>query len=462
MVAILALAALVAGGCGSRRSQDDLAAAAGARAAAGTDAAALDGALDGVDAVAGEGAVGDDAGPVGGNERAGTGVDAARGPGTAAPDAAGARTAPAGAAAPAAGAPIRIGVVGTMSGVGGTQLASTRAVQAWAQARNRSGGVNGRPIEAIVVDDGGDPARFRAALQDLVERRNVVAFVGALTGFSISEGAVKYLEEKRVPIIGGDRLSAMWNTSPMLFPQASAGDAVIWNHSVNTARLAGKGAAVGWVTCQEAQICRDADRLWQQYLPALGLQVKYRATVSVAQPGFTAECASARQAGVQVFLLGTDSNSTRRIATDCAKQGYTPRFGVLQTSDEMAAEPALDGGFYGSATFPWVLDDSPATKEFAETMKRYAPNVTLSAHAASGWVAAKLFERVAGGLGTDVTTPRLLEALWKLENETLGGLTAPLTYVKNKGAPPTYCYFGMVITGRAWEAAPREMLCRAP
>ena len=115
------------------------------------------------------------------------------------------------------------------------------------------------------------------------------------------------------------------------------------------------------MACQEAQICKDADRLWQQYLPQLGLNVRYRATVSVAQPGFTAECAAAQQSGVDVFLLGTDANSTRRIANDCAKQRYTPKFGVLQTSDEMAREPALDGGFFGSATFPWVLSDTPAT-----------------------------------------------------------------------------------------------------
>lgn len=468
-VAAVCALALVAAGCGSRRSAEDIAAAAGAVPPGAALTVVTDTDADGAPAPVAQGTEAGTA--TDGSQSAGTpaaGVAAAGAPrGASSPGAASRSGGPAtGAAASgttAAKAPVRIGVVGTMSGVGGTQLGSTKAVQAWAQARNRAGGIDGHPIEVIVVDDGGDPARFRAALQDLVERRGVIAFVGALTGFSLSEGAVRYLEEKKVPIVGGDRLSAMWNTSPMLFPQASAGDAVIWNHSVNTVRIAGKGTAVGWVACQEAQICKDADRLWQQYLPALGMETKYRSTVSVAQPSFTAECASAQQNGVKVFLLGTDANSTRRIANDCAKQGYRPRFAVLQTSDEMAAEPALEGGFFGSATFPWVVGDTPATKEFRDTMATYAPGVDLSAHSSSGWVAAKLFQTaVTGRLGDTPTASQVLEGLWALRGETLGGLTSAITFSRGKGAPPSYCFFPMIIAGEKWTASPREQVCRAP
>jgi branched-chain amino acid transport system substrate-binding protein len=357
---------------------------------------------------------------------------------------------------------IRIGVVGTLSGVGGTQRGSARAVQAWAQWRNANGGVNGHPVEVLVVDDGGDPARFRSALQELVEQRGVIAFVGIPSGFTMTDGAVAYLEGKRVPVVGGDRLGAAWNASPMLFPQASAGDAVIWNHIVNTHRLGGDGAAVGWVTCQEAQICRDADRLWQEYAPALGLEVRYRAQVSVAQPNFTAECTRAMQAGVEHFILGTDANSIRRLASDCARQGYHPSFGVLQTSDEQAREPALDGGYFASATFPWVARSTPATREFQEVMQTHAPNVELSAHASSGWVAAKLFERAARDLGEPATSEQVLEGLWSIRDDTLGGLTSALTFRREEPAPSRYCFFAMQMRSGAWALDSEELRCRAP
>ena len=363
----------------------------------------------------------------------------------------------------AKGSPIRIGVVGTMSGVGGTQKASVAAVQAWARATNDSGGLAGHPVEVLVVDDGNDPARLRAAVQQLVEQRGVIAFVGLLGGFTLSQGVVDYLESKRVPVVGGDRLSTWWQTSKVFFPQASAADALIWLHMANTARLAGKGAPIGWLSCQEAQVCKDADRLWQPNAAQLGMDVRYRAQVSVAQPSFTSECLRAQRAGVEWFLLATDANSIRRIASSCEQQGYHPRYAVLQTSQEMAQLPALDGGYYGSSTFPWVAAASPATAEFHRVMKRYAPDVELSSHASSGWVAAQLFAKAAAGVGAQPTSAQVMQGLWRIKDDTLGGLTSPLTFVPDKPAPARYCYFPMELRKGAWVATGGSApLCQPP
>jgi branched-chain amino acid transport system substrate-binding protein len=235
-----------------------------------------------------------------------------------------------------------------------------------------------------------------------------------------------------------------------MFPQASAGDGLIWIHMANTRRLAGAGASVGWLTCQEAQICRDADRLWNVYAPQLGLQKKFSDSVSVFQPDFTAQCLRAKNAGVKWLLLGTDANSIRRIGASCEQQDYHPRYAVLQTSDEMGQERGLDGGYYAASTFPWVATDSPARREFHAVMSRYAPDAVLSAHATSGWAAAKLFEKVARRIGAPFTSARLLEGLWSIRNETLGGLTPSITFRRNSTAVPEYCYFPLELRQGRW------------
>src|SRR5690349_3798847 len=52
--------------------------------------------------------------------------------------------------APAAhGAPIRIGSVGTLSGLGTAQRGTVVAVQAWAQWINEQGGLKGHPVEVF-------------------------------------------------------------------------------------------------------------------------------------------------------------------------------------------------------------------------------------------------------------------------------------------------------------------------
>lgn len=93
-------------------------------------------------------------------------------------------------------------------------------------------------------------------------------------------------------------------------------------------------------------------------------------------------------------------------------------------------------------------------------MNRFGTGEPLSAAAAQGWVSAKLFERVAAGTGT-LTSEGILEGLWSLSGETLGGLTAPRTFAREEKTPDVRCFFVMKLTGGAW-TAPRgsELICR--
>jgi branched-chain amino acid transport system substrate-binding protein len=111
-------------------------------------------------------------------------------------------------------------------------------------------------------------------------------------------------------------------------------------------------------------------------------------------------------------------------------------------------------------TFPYVLADSPATEEFRSTMSRFGTGEPLSAAAAQGWVSAKLFERAARG-AEPLSSERILEGLWSLSAETLGGLTAPRTFTREQKTPDVRCFFVMKLTGGAW-TAPRgsELVCR--
>jgi branched-chain amino acid transport system substrate-binding protein len=54
---------------------------------------------------------------------------------------------------------IPVGVVGTFSGPEGTTTGSSKlAIEAWADAVNAAGGINGRQLQLYVEDDAGNPA----------------------------------------------------------------------------------------------------------------------------------------------------------------------------------------------------------------------------------------------------------------------------------------------------------------
>jgi branched-chain amino acid transport system substrate-binding protein len=77
--------------------------------------------------------------------------------------------------------PLRIGFIGGLSGrVADLGEAGRNGAQIAVDEFNQAGGINGRPVELIVRDDGQSPEKAIAAMNDLVDMR-VAAIVGPMT-----------------------------------------------------------------------------------------------------------------------------------------------------------------------------------------------------------------------------------------------------------------------------------------
>lgn len=107
-------------------------------------------------------------------------------------------------AAPAfaqSGPPIRIGAVLSVTGpasfLGDPE---DKTLRLYVNRINQAGGINGRPIQLIVYDDGGDANRARTFATRLVEDDRVVAMVGGTTtGTTMAMRPV--FEDARIPFI---------------------------------------------------------------------------------------------------------------------------------------------------------------------------------------------------------------------------------------------------------------------
>ncbi|MEA3018715.1 MAG: branched-chain amino acid transport system substrate-binding protein [Actinomycetota bacterium] len=428
---------VTASGCGSRRAESDLLAAASTRTGAAAHAAAP------------------------GATSAGAGSPASPG---SAPSGSGTSPLVAGAArgvdtgpSPSAGAtgslrPIKIGNVGIYSGIAG---ASTRnglgAIRAWEQTVNAHGGVAGHPVQVVVADDGGDPAQSAAARKRLVEEEHVVAFVGNMD-FLTGGNFVAYHTQTRVPVVGGVGPSWYYD-SPFYFPQ------VTFTPPLFTAALAAiadqvPGATkLATIVCVENRAsCTDAGKAWAAEAPGFGQQIVYQAQVSTTQPDFTGECSAARSAGATVLLLALDASGTQRLAQSCSRQGYHPRLAGLLGSQSLADGPLLDGLMLPSPSFPWTSKSDPPRQAFATAMATYAPNAELDLLATQVWTSAVLFARAVELAGPKdvITNEDVLRGLWSMHGETLGGLTYPLTFTQGQPAAKKVCYFLMVIAGGKW------------
>lgn len=357
-------------------------------------------------------------------------------------------------ATPESSTPITVASVGTLSGVAGAVLGQVpKGAQVWAKWVNRRGGLNGHPVNLILYDDGGDPARHRAQVQDAVERRSAVAFVAsaeALTGHS----SVEYINDKRVPVVGVD-LGETWPaSSPMYFPQSSFGDAFNRSSPLSTAQqvLREGKRKLGTIVCAEAQGCADLDRIWNEMAAQVGFKPVYRAKASLAQPDYTAECLAAKNAGVQTFFVLLDTASLGRLSAQCARQLYRPTYAIVGqgVEDHLKKNSNLEGTVAFSPVFPYIQSGTPATDEYQAAFKAFAGSLTSGPGPTLGWTSGKLLEKVGPFLSEPVTSQQILHGLWSLRGDTLGGLTAPLTF--NKDQPPQVktCWFDMTIRNGAW------------
>ncbi|HYT38305.1 MAG TPA: ABC transporter substrate-binding protein [Acidimicrobiia bacterium] len=401
-----------------------------------------------------------------GSARAAGGSAAAGGVGTGPAGAGGSPAA--GAPAPAAGSGaaalpglksdgsvIKLGSIAVRSGpLGAAMQPAIDSSRAWVNDVNARGGLAGHPVELVAVDDRGDPSTALALARRLVEQDGVLAIYA--TGMPTTEQSVApYLQQKGVPIIGGCICNTQVEDSQIVF-QVGYGS----KKGLSWAQLAPvldgsdkRRAAV--LYCREAQTCsdlRDAIHDWVEK-GGVPIQIVYEAQISIAQPDFTGEVIQARNAGADVIVTLAENPTTIRVARSAHRQNWNPVIATQQGgSDERYIRDGgadVAGSLISHTTASWV--NSPLMADYREAMARYVPGGARGGMGANVWVAGKLIEKLAEHFPAHPTSADVLNGLYSLHGETLGGRIPPTTYTRGKGnADVNLCSVTARIEGGKW------------
>ncbi|GAA0603425.1 hypothetical protein GCM10009547_01240 [Sporichthya brevicatena] len=349
---------------------------------------------------------------------------------------------------------IHIASIGQQSGVIGAVVQDgPRTVAAWAAMINANGGLNCHPIKYTIADDGGDPAKHQALVQQLVEQQGVSAFV--YTVAPITGGASKdYLTKKRIPTIGSTTTESWFYESPMYFPQATSGPDIFEATFASVAGVAAPKKKIATISCIEAALCSGVYALAEQFTERHGLELTYRGQVSITQPDYTASCQNAKTSGAEVFYVGTDTASLQRVGRSCQSIGYKPVFATTHVvgAPYLVKDATMEGLIVSQSVIPWFATQNPEVKRYQDTLARYAPGIAPSAASIMGWVAAQVFAKGLSGAPTTNLTQQqasqaLLEGLWKIKDDDFNGTTAPLTFKKDQIAAKRLCYWSVQIKG---------------
>jgi branched-chain amino acid transport system substrate-binding protein len=367
-------------------------------------------------------------------------------------------------APPTAKSVIRLGAVGTFSGPVGALVKDTvTGIRVWSQAVNAAGGVNGHPIEVVVGDDGGDPARFNSILQQFVEEQGVLAFLYTTLGMA-PNGNNKYLDAKHLFTFSTEGGLEVAYHDPYVLTATPTGftnaDSMILGFS--KAIHASGGVKLATFACSDFGLCDNFDQRWSNatVLAKAGFELVARGRPSLTQPDYTSQCLAAKQAGATTILLAMDGASIRRFAGNCARQNYHPTMATadLVVTRDLPADPNVDGLYIGTKMAPFPDTRVPGVAAAHAAFGRYAPGQMITGGMTNGWIIGAFFAAAGRNLPDHPTQRDLADGLYRIKNNNLDGMTYPITMTRGLPVARQLCYGVAVIKARAFTTAPGPSL----
>ena len=359
-------------------------------------------------------------------------------------------------------APVVLGQTSPSSGIiGATDFNMRTGLALWLRDVNARGGVQCHPVQLYQMDDAADPARVTTNLTTLVNEKKAIAIVGAGVATTFA-AAKRFAEQNKVPFVGGDLIEPAWFASPWLFPQGGSPLAA-YAGAMKEAAAAAHTTKIGLVYCVEAAICGQINENFDAMAKASGLQVVLRKVSSITSPDYTTECQALKSAGAGAVFVAMEGSGNARFARSCLTLGYQPA--IATSALAVTAEAVLDpnirklGAFLGAATAPFLATDSPGVRGFRAAYDRFAPGSSVDQNSITQFTAGRLFEAAIAAVAASartgpITRELLLDGLWRIKNETLGGLAPPVTFHRNAPASANDCYASLTIAAAGY-AAPK-------
>lgn len=287
---------------------------------------------------------------------------------------------------------------------------------------NATGGINGRKIELVSIDDSYDPAKAVSNTKKLIEEQKVFALF-SYYGTATTAAVLPVISAARVPlfnsITGADSLRAPVNRY-LFFARASYND--------ETAAIVEQLVSLGM---KNIAVLYQNDGFGKAGLEGITAALKARnmapTATGVVERGSTDVAAAVKaisevkpQAVIMVTLHGPGVEFVRRMAA----AGHRPQFITLSPmpTDLVYKELGDDSRGIGvSQVMPYPWSQSLAlVKEYQEVLAKSPRDMAPSYYSLEGFVAAKILVEAMKRAGKDLTRDKLIAALESM-NLDLGG-----------------------------------------
>lgn len=279
---------------------------------------------------------------------------------------------------------------------------------------NASGGINGRKVELVTLDDGYETEKTVANTRKLITENKVFALM-AYYGSSPTTEAMKVFSEAKVPLIGTISGAGSLRTPVnryMFHLRASYADETeaIVNHLVG---LGINQIAVFYQNDGFGKSGLDGviATLAQHKLKPVAVGSVERNSLDVGSA-----VAQIAKATPQAVIMVTLYKPTAEFIRQMRKAGQIPQFSTLSPIGadlliaEMGAKEAHGTGISQVMPYPWN-DTLPITKEYHKALQTHAKHGNYSYYGIEGFINAKLVAEALKKAGRDPSREKVVSAL---------------------------------------------------
>jgi branched-chain amino acid transport system substrate-binding protein len=315
--------------------------------------------------------------------------------------------------------PIRIGQSAPLSGPVAGAFQGPLAGQKLAfDAVNQKGGIGGRPVELVLLDDGYDTPRMVDNVKLLVERDKVVA----LTGLGSTAGVaavLPYLAQTRMPLVGswtGAHVLRMRPHPSFFTSQASFKDEV--EHSLRT---------LATIHMDTVGLAYQDNAFGELMMPVvdnaakeLGVNLVARAPLAVDGSNAAAAAATLAAAKPKAVLMIAVGPSVAGFVRAARTALNVPVYTLSVAASSVAALGAEARGLAMTQIVPspWRKVDAMA-REFNDLAEAAKVPVDYSSY--GGYLGAQFVLEALRRAGPKITPEGIIQAIQGIRNWSLGG-----------------------------------------
>ncbi|GAB3482577.1 ABC transporter substrate-binding protein [Polaromonas eurypsychrophila] len=329
-------------------------------------------------------------------------------------------------------------LVGQSAGLTGGQAQYSadvkQGIEAFFNAVNTGGGINGRQIKLISEDDKGKKENVVANTKKLVETDGVTALIGYTSGAGV-EATLGYIDGTGVPMLspatGNMGIRASFHKS--LFHTRAGYDDEMKKMVSHLALTGVKRFAIAYlddVGPANPQAMHDA-------LTANKLKAVVAVPLNRNATDFNAQVITLLEAKPEVVLFISNGTPVVKIIEGMRANGYggqfaTSSFSGLKVIDDLKA---LSTGLIMSQVLPPTSRTHlKLIKDYQQHLQAFAPGAKPNSTSLEGYIAARVLVEAMQRSGSSLGAGRLIAALENIRQLDLGGYEVKFSPTNHDGS----------------------------